>query len=290
MEHKRIVAIRGRLARAVDHRRTTVQGHGLQITTNGAGHAVGHCPAPRGENISRATVRIPILLAVKQSCSALNRQARSWLVVHEFPGRSHSLQTQERSVVLPKALRPGARCKNEQHDNRKEPPHKRTPTANKSNTAAAYASILGWSTKGIKSASTPHGQTHHRHSDRDDVDRCDGRGRRRRACDRAVPRRAAARATAVSLPANSALPNVRSWHWAEGFGAAAIPSCYTVTNPVPTSPLAWVLVTRSRRSCETGSYFQPRACRQLSHMTTQTSRTPARNVLASLSKRVAMAR
>lgn len=28
---------------------------------------------------------------------------------------------------------------------------------------------------------------------------------------------------------------------------------------------------------------QPRACRQLSHMITQTSRTPARNVLASLS-------
>ena len=36
--------------------------------------------------------------------------------------------------------------------------------------------------------------------------------------------------------------------------------------------------------------FVARACRQLSHMTTQTSRTPARNVLASLSKRVAMAR
>lgn len=32
-----------------------------------------------------------------------------------------------------------------------------------------------------------------------------------------------------------------------------------------------------------------RACRQLSHRTTQTSRTPARNVLASLSKRVAIA-
>src|SRR5690242_18745820 len=32
-----------------------------------------------------------------------------------------------------------------------------------------------------------------------------------------------------------------------------------------------------------------RACRQLSHRTTQTRRTPARNVLASLSKRVAIA-
>jgi DNA-directed RNA polymerase specialized sigma24 family protein len=32
-----------------------------------------------------------------------------------------------------------------------------------------------------------------------------------------------------------------------------------------------------------------RACRQLSHRTTQTSKTPARNVLASLSKRVAIA-
>src|SRR5262249_60810254 len=32
-----------------------------------------------------------------------------------------------------------------------------------------------------------------------------------------------------------------------------------------------------------------RACRQLSHRTTQTSRTPARNVLASLSKHVAIA-
>ena len=33
-----------------------------------------------------------------------------------------------------------------------------------------------------------------------------------------------------------------------------------------------------------------RSCRQLSHRTTQTSRTPARNVLASLSKRVTIAR
>ena len=37
------------------------------------------------------------------------------------------------------------------------------------------------------------------------------------------------------------------------------------------------------------SQVAPRACRQLSHRTTQTSRTPARNVLASLSKRVAIA-
>jgi hypothetical protein len=51
--------------------------------------------------------------------------------------------------------------------------------------------------------------------------------------------------------------------------------------------------TRSKivaaRLCEE-SFKHPliRACRQLSHRTTQTSRTPAKNVSASLSKRVAM--